>query len=289
MLVSFATYNLWLDWKRIAGHLARVFLDYEPGIHYPQLQMQAGTTGINAMRVYNVTKQGVDQDPDGVFIRKYVPELRKVPTEYIHEPSKMPLKTQHKCQVFIGSADNKRQHSASLGRMFQPIQQLSTCESVPGDLFYPLPIVNEKESAKTAKDKLSAVREQESTKEEATQVYLKHGSRRTRSADRDGVKPKALNSAVKRVKVDKGQTSLLSTWKSLSPEAKSKPQPDRKAEQDFERKQSPSADARIVGTKNVSIQNEISNIGATWSCNMCTFLNEKPLALMCSMCGSIRE
>ncbi len=31
MLVSFATYNLWLDWKKIAGHLARVFLDYEPG------------------------------------------------------------------------------------------------------------------------------------------------------------------------------------------------------------------------------------------------------------------
>lgn len=32
MLVSFATYNLWLDWKKIAGHLARLFLDYEPGI-----------------------------------------------------------------------------------------------------------------------------------------------------------------------------------------------------------------------------------------------------------------
>ena len=69
MLVSFATYNLWLDWTRISGHLARVFLDYEPGIHYPQIQMQAGTTGINAMRVYNVVKQGKDQDPDGTSVR----------------------------------------------------------------------------------------------------------------------------------------------------------------------------------------------------------------------------
>jgi deoxyribodipyrimidine photolyase len=68
MLVSFATYNLWLDWKKIAPHLARVFLDFEPGIHYPQLQMQAGTSGINAMRVYNVTKQSKDQDPKGVFM-----------------------------------------------------------------------------------------------------------------------------------------------------------------------------------------------------------------------------
>ena len=65
MLVSLATYNLWLDWKRIAPHLARVFLDFEPGIHYPQLQMQSSTTGINAMRVYSVTKQSKDQDGKG--------------------------------------------------------------------------------------------------------------------------------------------------------------------------------------------------------------------------------
>ena len=68
MLVSFAAYNLWLDWKRLAPHLARVFLDYEPGIHYPQLQMQSGTTGINAMRVYSVTKQSKDQDTKGRFL-----------------------------------------------------------------------------------------------------------------------------------------------------------------------------------------------------------------------------
>ena len=89
MVVSFAAYNLFLDWRGIAPHLARLFLDYEPGIHYPQLQMQSGVTGINAMRVYNVTKQAHDQDPKGIFIRKYVRELKHVPTKYIHEPAQL--------------------------------------------------------------------------------------------------------------------------------------------------------------------------------------------------------
>lgn len=85
MLVSFAIYNLWLDWRAVASHMARVFLDYEPGIHYSQLQMQAATTGVD-MRCYSVTKQAKEQDPKGDFIKRYVPELASVPEKFIHEP-----------------------------------------------------------------------------------------------------------------------------------------------------------------------------------------------------------
>ena len=74
MVVSFASYHLWLHWREPALHLARMFTDYEPGIHYNQIQMQSGTTGINATRIYNPVKQAQDQDPDGVFVQKWVPE-----------------------------------------------------------------------------------------------------------------------------------------------------------------------------------------------------------------------
>jgi deoxyribodipyrimidine photo-lyase len=89
MLVSFATFNLWLDWRTIQGHLARCFLDYEPGIHYVQLQLHAGTFG-GMCHCYGITKQAKDQDPEGIFIRRYVPELANVSNEFIHEPWKLP-------------------------------------------------------------------------------------------------------------------------------------------------------------------------------------------------------
>ena len=48
--------------------------------------MQAGTTGINAIRIYNPIKQSKDQDPEGVFIKKWLPELRSLTADEIHEP-----------------------------------------------------------------------------------------------------------------------------------------------------------------------------------------------------------
>lgn len=75
MLVSFASYHLWLHWRQPSLYLARIFQDYEPGIHYSQFQMQSATTGINTIRIYNPLKQAEDHDPDGVFVRRWIPEL----------------------------------------------------------------------------------------------------------------------------------------------------------------------------------------------------------------------
>lgn len=103
MLVSFASYQLWLHWRKPAMFLARHFLDFEPGIHFSQVQMQSGTTGINAIRIYSPIKQVLDQDPSGQFIRQYVPELARVPSEYLAEPHKMPQNVQRESGCIIGT------------------------------------------------------------------------------------------------------------------------------------------------------------------------------------------
>ena len=75
MLVSFAAYHLWLHWRAPGVFLARQFLDFEPGIHWSQMQMQSGTTGINTLRIYSPTKQARDHDPHGHYVRQWVPEI----------------------------------------------------------------------------------------------------------------------------------------------------------------------------------------------------------------------
>jgi deoxyribodipyrimidine photo-lyase len=87
MLISFVCNTMLLDWKRPAKALARLLLDFEPGIHYSQVQTVAGTAGKNtSIRIYEPVKHGKKNDPDGEFIKRYTPEIRKLDKEWIHEP-----------------------------------------------------------------------------------------------------------------------------------------------------------------------------------------------------------
>ena len=103
MLMSTASYLLWLPWRPTGLHLARLFVDYEPGIHWPQVQMQSGTTGINTLRIYHPVKQALALDAQGVFVRRWLPALRRVPDSWIFEPWRMPLALQQRYGCRIGT------------------------------------------------------------------------------------------------------------------------------------------------------------------------------------------
>lgn len=147
MLVSFASYDLWLPWQQPSVYLARVFLDYEPGIHFSQHQMQAGTTGINSIRMYNPTKQGKDHDNDGKFIREWIPELTHIPAAYIHAPWLMPSEIAREYKFKVG-------------------------------VDYPNPIVDHEQASKFAKDQIYALRGDPQIKEQAEGVIERHASRK---------------------------------------------------------------------------------------------------------------
>ncbi len=143
MLQAFACYHLWLHWRQTGLHLARVFTDYEPGIHWSQSQMQAGTTGINTTRIYNPVKQSRDQDPQGTFIRAWVPEIAAIPDAHLHTPWTAP-----EARRVLGEA-------------------------------YPRPIVDHQQAARDARHRMGRMRADPDAKAQADAIQSKHGSRKS--------------------------------------------------------------------------------------------------------------
>jgi deoxyribodipyrimidine photo-lyase len=163
MLVAFACYHLWLDWRPVALHLAQCFVDYEPGIHYPQIQMQAGTTGINPNRMYNPVLQSQQKDPQGIFIKRWCPELALLPESWLHQPWLMPLSLQ-------------RQYGCVLGRD------------------YPMPVVELQQAMRLAKQRITECKQSHDSqwwRQQKNQVVERHASRKRPS--KRSVKSSAAN------------------------------------------------------------------------------------------------
>ncbi|MGB0696236.1 MAG: FAD-binding domain-containing protein [Rhodospirillaceae bacterium] len=143
MVMATASYHLWLDWRAPGLELAQLFTDYEPGIHWSQVQMQSGTTGINTVRIYNPVKQGYDQDPSGVFTRRWVPELAHLPDHHLQEPWKS-----DQAEALIGKT-------------------------------YPARIIDHLAAAKEARQRVWAVRRGPEFRHQAQEIQAKHGSRKS--------------------------------------------------------------------------------------------------------------
>ncbi|TXE16041.1 deoxyribodipyrimidine photo-lyase [Psychroserpens burtonensis] len=143
LVVSFLTHNLWQPWQAASKHLSKMFLDFEPGIHFPQLQMQAGETGTNMLRIYNPIKNSLEHDPDATFIKKWVPELKDLDLPFIHEPYLMTEMEQQFINFHLGKD-------------------------------YPYPIVDMEVTRKKASDTLWNLRKNKKAREESQRILKKH-------------------------------------------------------------------------------------------------------------------
>ncbi|PQV50315.1 deoxyribodipyrimidine photo-lyase family protein (cryptochrome) [Jejuia pallidilutea] len=147
LVVSFFTHNLWQPWQEATTHLSQMFLDFEPGIHFPQLQMQAGETGINMLRIYNPVKNSLEHDPEASFIKKWVPELKALDTPFAHEP-------------YLMTELEQQFYNFQLGKD------------------YPHPIVDLDVTRKKAGDTLWKLRKDKTVLEESKRILKKHTLRR---------------------------------------------------------------------------------------------------------------
>jgi len=147
MLMSTASYLYWLHWRGSGLHLASEFLDYEPGIHWPQCQMQSGTTGINTLRIYNPIKQAKEQDPKGAFVRHWLPALKNVPDTWIFEPYLMPKAQQLQYGCIL-------------------------------DKDYPTPIIDVAHATREARVNITLARKKDGAYSETQAVINKHVSRK---------------------------------------------------------------------------------------------------------------
>ncbi|WEL23738.1 cryptochrome/photolyase family protein [Candidatus Nanohalovita haloferacivicina] len=130
VVTSFACKDLWLDWKDLHEYFKKMFVDAEKASMIGGIQWaySIGTDAQPYFRVFNPYSQSEDYDPDGEYIKNWVPELEDVPDEHIHRPHKMNQIQQENYGIEIGED-------------------------------YPRPIVNHDEKRKEAIEKFEEVRE----------------------------------------------------------------------------------------------------------------------------------
>jgi deoxyribodipyrimidine photo-lyase len=101
---SFLTKDLLIDWRQGERYFMQHLLDGDPAANNGGWQWTAGT-GTDAapyFRIFNPVLQGKKFDPQGAYVRRWVPELVDVPNRFIHAPWEMPAIMQSQTGCVIG-------------------------------------------------------------------------------------------------------------------------------------------------------------------------------------------
>ncbi len=104
IVASFLVKDLLIDWRWGERWFMQQLVDGDPAANNGGWQWSAGTGASAApyFRIFNPTAQGEKYDPTGSYIRHWLPELRAVPDEYIHNPDQLPKAMQARVECLIG-------------------------------------------------------------------------------------------------------------------------------------------------------------------------------------------
>lgn len=104
IVASFLVKHLLIDWRWGERFFMQHLVDGDPAANNGGWQWTAGT-GTDAapyFRVFNPILQGQKFDPEGEYVRRWVPELAQVPAKFSHTPWQMPPQLQQKANCLIG-------------------------------------------------------------------------------------------------------------------------------------------------------------------------------------------
>jgi deoxyribodipyrimidine photo-lyase len=102
LLVCFFTQDLLQPWQDAAAFLSSMFLDFHPGVHYPQLEALQGKITRDMSSDNHPVLFSRNFDSEGMFIKQWLPQLANLPVKYIHEPYLMSPLEQQIYNIILG-------------------------------------------------------------------------------------------------------------------------------------------------------------------------------------------
>lgn len=113
-VASYLTLDMGIDWRAGAEWFESLLLDHDVYSNYGNWNAMAGLSGGRINR-FNIAKQSKDYDPEGLYIKKWCPELKDVPVPLCFEPHKMSRGDQERFNCIIGGSDGNYPAPMKLG------------------------------------------------------------------------------------------------------------------------------------------------------------------------------